>query len=280
MQIIMCVCVCLWQDPVLPNKFTNLSIGSTKFLASHSIEHVEYMGVIQLIDGYQPELSCRQHMIRDLPAVLQSPGGTFARKIPFIVEECGRIAEDRMQRLPAGSTVLGPNEALAVVSYTYDLNYYSDEDGQDNLFVILNEILRKRNGNVMRVLRPYLTYLMRGLQALPEVQTTCYRGVPPECLPIVQAKYIQGMDVHWSAFTSCALSIDTAKTFAQQLGGVIFRIKILSARDVRAYSAFPQEGEVLLSPNVKLVVSGPCTLDSDGFYYVDLLERRGSGIVF
>lgn len=257
-----------------------ISMGGSSASVSRSIGHVQYLGVIQMIEGYQPPLTCREHMLNDLPGVLVSPKGTLAGKMPFIVEECVRIAEDRLQRLPAGTPVLESNEALAVVSYTYDLNFNSDEDGEDNLFVVLNDTLRKRNGSIMRVLKPYLTFLMRGLRALPEVQTTCFRGVPPDCLETVQTHYTPGADVHWSAFTSCALHLETAKQFAQRQGGIIFRIKILSARDLRAYSAFPQEQEILLSPNVKLVVIGTCTLEQDGYYYVDLQERRGAGVVF
>ena len=219
-------------------------------------------------------------MLQDLPGVLHSPQGTLAGKIPFIVEDCIRITENRLQRLPAGSAILGQNEALAVVAYTYDLNFSSEEDGEDNLYAVLNDTLRKRSGTVMRALKPYLTYLMRGLMALPGVQTTCFRGVPPDCLDAVQAKYVLGTDVHWSAFTSCTPMLETAKQFAQTAGGVIFRMQMLSARDVRAYSAFPQEQELLLSPNVKLVVTASCRLEADGYYYVDLLERRGAGIVF
>ena len=258
----------------------HLSMGSSSASIHRSIGHVQYVGVIQMIEGYRPPLTCREHMLKDLPRVLQSPKGTLAVKFPFIVEECERIAEDRLQRLPAGTPALESNEALAVVSYTYDLNFNSEEDGEDNLFVVLNETLRKRNGPTMLVLKPYLTYLMRGLRALPEVHTTCFRGVPPECLQTVLTNYTQGADVHWSAFTSCALHLETAKQFAQKHGGIIFCIKILSARDLRAYSAFPQEQEVLLSPNVKLVVIGTCTLEQDGYYYVDLQERRGAGVVF
>ena len=258
----------------------HLSMGGSSASIHRSIGHVQYVGVLQMIEGYGPPLTCREHMLKDLPRVLQSPKGTLAVKFPFIVEECERIAEDRLQRLPAGTPALESNEALAVVSYTYDLNFNSEEDGEDNLFVVLNETLRKRNGPTMLVLKPYLTYLMRGLRALPEVHTTCFRGVPPECLQTVLTNYTQGADVHWSAFTSCALHLETAKQFAQRHGGIIFRIKILSARDLRAYSAFPQEQEVLLSPNVKLVVIGTCTLEQDGYYYVDLQERRGAGVVF
>jgi hypothetical protein len=268
-----------------------VTVSASKLNSSavyHAIEHVEYMGVIPLIEGYEPERTCREHMLRDLPGVLHSPRGTLACKIPLIVEECARIAEDRLQRLPEGWKKLPPSEALAVVSYTYDLNMLSEEDGDDNLFVVLNDTLRKRNASIMRVLKPYLTYLMRGLRALPEVQGTCFRGVPLACLNVVQAKYILGSDVHWSAFTSCALDINVAKHFAQQAtlagaqgeGGVIFRITVLSARDVHAYSAFPKENEVLLSPNVRLVVTAACRREHDGFYYVDLLERCGVGVVF
>ncbi len=232
-MVFTCMCGIL-QEKVCAS-LGNMTIGevsqSLAFASNiDAIGHVGYVGVIQLIGGYEPELSCREHMLRDLPGVLQSPRGNLVRKIPFIVDECSRIAEDRLNRLAGGKgLMLRPNEALAVVSYTYDLGFYSEEDGQDNLFVALNNTLRQRSGPMMRKLKPYLSYLMRGLQALPEVHATCYRGVPSECLPVVLAKYTQGSDIHWSAFTSCTLDINTAKHFAQK-GGVIFSIKILSAR--------------------------------------------------
>jgi hypothetical protein len=266
-------------------KLVSLTVASVKpgsMLASRGIEHVAYKGVITLVEGYNPPQSCSHHMLNDLPKVLHSPRGTLANKMHFIVRDCECMAEDRLQRLPEGATRLPLDEAVAVVSYTYDLGFNSEEDGADNLFVALNETLRKRDPGAMQLLKPYLTYLMRGLRALPAVKTTCYRGIPPENLDLVRANYTQGSKVHWSAFTSCTLELDTAKRFAKQCEGIIFRIKILTARDVRDYSAFQdQEQEVLLSPNVRLVVTADCALDPDGYYYVDLVEmHENKGFVF
>jgi hypothetical protein len=244
------------------------------------IENVEYVGIIKLTDGYSPQRSCREHMLSDLPGVLRSPKGTLAHKIPQIVNECVVIAEDRLRRLPEGGIRLQNDEALAVVSYTYDLQWDSEEDGHDNLFVVLNNVLRMRSGPVMAALRPYLTYLMRGLQALPAVHTVCYRGVPPDCVPLVRAKYLLGSDVHWSAFTSCTPELRVAKQFAKQPGGVIFRVVVQTARDVKVYSACPYEHELLLSPNVKFVVTAACHMEADDYHYVDLLERRSDAVMF
>jgi hypothetical protein len=99
--------------------------------------------------------------------------------------------------------------------------------------------------------RDFLFYLMKGLELLPPVSGTVYRGIPGAHLAIVRSKYLLGGDVHWSAFNSTTTNIDKAKRFAQgpvcyygialelQLtlllqGGVIFRIKILNGRRVTA----------------------------------------------
>jgi hypothetical protein len=112
---------------------------------------------------------------------------------------------------------------------------------------------------------------------------SCFNGQSPR-RPLKatcsQAKYQQGWDVHWSAFTSCTPALDQAKVFAQGLGGVIFRLQVLTGRDVTAYSAMPDEQEVLLSPNARFVVTKACCLEADGYHYVDMVERRGEGVIF
>jgi hypothetical protein len=69
------------------------------------------------------------------------------------------------------------------------------------------------------------------------------------------------------------------------------------------YSFFPDEAEILLSPNARFIVANEATLEvnaaaaacrrhrccwlllfdhvqADGYYYVDLIEKRGEGVVF
>ncbi len=250
-------------------------------LASRGIEHTAYMGVISLLKDYKPERSCREHMLTDLPKVLHSPQGTLEKKIALIVGESERIAEDRLQRLPEGTPRLTPDQALAVVSYTYDVGLNSEEEGADNIFVALNDSLRKRDSATMLLLKPYLAYLMDAFKALPVAKGTVYRGVPSEKLAKVQSEYKMCSGIHWSAFTSCSLRLEIAKNFAKDKGGIIFCIQTCTARDVQAYSAFfAVEEEVVLSPNVRLVVRKECTRQSDGYYYVDLVEDIGTNLVF
>ena len=56
-------------------------------------------------------------------------------------------------------------------------------------------------------------------------------------------------------------------------GGIILRVRVHTGRSIAAYSAVPDEAEILLSPNTRLTVNNPCTLNAtDGYYYVDIEE--------
>jgi len=172
------------------------------------------------------------------------------------------------------------DEAVAVAAYSYDLGFNSQcADGEDNLYVQLNVILRERNPLTMRLLKPFLTYLMRGLTVLPPFEGKVLRGIPAINLAIIQQHYTVGMDVHWSAFTSTTTSLHTAKQFAGP-AGVIISINVLTGRRIAQYSAIPNEEEVLLSPNCRLCVAKAATLKADGYYYLKMVERRGQGYVF
>ena len=71
-----------------------------------------------------------------------------------------------------------------------------------------------------------------------------------------------------------------AKNFAEGAGGIIFRIEALYGRSVMNYSAIQDEAEILLSPNTRLFVTAACTVAADGYYYVDMMERRNDKFIF
>ena len=108
--------------------------------------------------------------------------------------------------------------------------------------------------------------------------------------------------MQWGAFTSATTDFAAAKGFTDRAAGVIFKIAISSGRDINAYSFFPQvwaggrstgpagaappagwippgavaqEGEVLLSPNSRFVVSS-LPYEKDGYTVVDLVEQHGA----
>lgn len=276
-----------YDDPPRVPLLKSLALGDGPGVHTHTsrtlanltkeLSRVEYRGVVAMVAGYTPERTCKDHMLADLPPVLKGLGD-----IALITAEAVRIAESRLQRLPAGVAKLAFDEAVAVAAYTYDLGMSSTNDGQDNLFFVLNNVLRERLPKKMIQIKPFLTYLMRGLTALPVVSGLVYRGVPAATRATIEEHYRLSTDVHWSAFTSTTLNLDSAREFAEAPGGVIFRLTLLNGgRCSRAYSAFPTEDEVLVSPNARFIVTAECRVDlADGYYYVDMLERTGDGYVF
>ena len=113
--------------------------GGGRVERTEGVENIVYVGVIQLMEGYHPPLPCCDHMIKDLPLSLEGIGD-----IDIITKESIRFAENR---LPANVKRLSSDEAIAIAAYTFDLGFNSNtEDGSDNLFVILNNVLRERNG--------------------------------------------------------------------------------------------------------------------------------------
>jgi hypothetical protein len=243
---------------------------------AEALAHVEYVALLSVSGPYTPPLSCREHMLADLPAVM--------RDVPMlrhIVAECELISSDRLKRLPTGETRLSADEAFALAAYTFDVGFNSTTgEGNDNFYVVLNRLLRERDGATVRALRPYLYFLMKGLTSLPAYSGQVLRGVPSEHLGLIKATYRAFCDVHWSSFTSTTTSLSKAKSFAKAQGGIIFRINVLSGRSIRAYSALPREDEILLGPNSNFLVTSECLMDVDGYYYVTLQERNIEGVTF
>ncbi len=148
-------------------------------------------------------------MLEDLPKVLTID------QIPFVVGECLKIAESSLQHLPPSFPRLHIDKAVAIAAYSFDLGF---ADSENNLYYVLNEVLRERNPQKIKSLQPYLWYLMTGLSELPAVEATVFRGVPFLAMDLIKQHYSQGVDVHWSAFTSTTTNINKAKSFAQEKG--------------------------------------------------------------
>jgi hypothetical protein len=243
-------------------------------LSRYEVGDVGYRGVIQLLDSYKPPRSCRAHVEEDFPRLVSGD-------IAFILGECVEIVTSRLRHLAATDVKLSPDEALAVCLYTYDLGLNSVmENGEDNLYVQLNNLLRERNAGKLQVLKPYIAYMMRGLMKLPVYEGIVYRGIPGSQLELVRSGYKSGVDVHWSAFTSTTSNLQAAKQFAQGPGGVIFRIRTHSGRRIRNYSQFQSEEEIMISPNARFMVTSESPTDEDGYYVVDLMEKRQERVLF
>ncbi len=170
--------------------------------------------------------------------------------------------------------------AVALVAYTYD---FKNNQPASNFYFALNAALRNRahNGGPLAALRPYLWYLIEAWKQLPPPTAAQqaqwhYRGLPASATPLVQLEYTKNRVIYWSSFTSTSAQEKSASDFAQSggPGGIVFRVKTCSGREIRAFSALPDEEEVLLRANSELLVEAAPHDSGRGYYYVDLVERK------
>merc|ERR1719424_347992 len=175
---------------------------------------------------------------------------------------------------PALPVALPDDELLAVIVYTYD-NQSSTPPG--NLYYELNNALRQRGAGRAALLQlwgGFLYYLLSGLAKLTDTAGVVYRGYPDKAK--VEEQYQVGRPIQWGAFSSTSTATNTAKAFTDKHSGVMFKLTLQSGKVIQAYSYFPSEDEVLVSPQARFVVSSALYVGADGYTYLDIVEQKGT----
>ena len=118
---------------------------------------------------------------------------------------------------------------------------------------MLNSALRDHtHPENLEAFLPYLKLLLKGLNKLPLIRKTVYRGVNVDLHE--EYNQLEGRTFRWWAFSSTSLSEELSKSF---MGGAeestLFKIDGIGV-DIAPFSAFPKESEVLLLPGTCLVV--------------------------
>ena len=120
----------------------------------------------------------------------------------------------------------------------------------------------------------YMHYMMTGLEKLPDYRGECWRGYNHGTRAQILEQYQVGRPIQWGAFTSVTTDKSAAQSFAPDTR-VIFKITVTSGRDINAYSFFPQEGEILLSPSHRFTVSSEPRVEA-GYTIIDLVQWQGT----
>ena len=93
---------------------------------------------------------------------------------------------------------------------------------------------------------------------------------------MVEEQYKMGRPIQWGAFSSTSPDVAAAKQFTDKHSGVLFKLNLLSGKVIQAYSYFPNEDEVLISPQARFIVSSALYVGADGYTYLDLVEQKGT----
>ena len=163
----------------------------------------------------------------------------LAQHIPNITE-AAKTAKEHCKLLPANELTI--DESASIFLYTMELK----QKGQ-SLYTILNKTLRDENRDRLKHWFPYLKLIISSLLKIPSTSCRLFRGVKQD----LSQDYPKGQTTVWWAFSSCADSLEVLQkpTFLGKTGTrTLFEIDCHSGRDIRRYSRYQIENEVLLLP--------------------------------
>jgi len=143
-------------------------------------------------------------------------------------------------------------ETCAIVYYTADARKFGGTLEQC-VFRAVNLILVSRQ--IGDDWRPFLWFLIRGLEKLPDVQKQVFRGID-QPLTKLSKQYKPNNKVVWVAFTSASQNKEMMNQFSQSVKnqGTWMALNVTRGKDISEISLFKNETEVLLLPNTTFLV--------------------------
>eukprot|EP01124_Arcella_intermedia_P025639 TRINITY_DN4625_c0_g1_i8.p1 TRINITY_DN4625_c0_g1~~TRINITY_DN4625_c0_g1_i8.p1 ORF type:complete len:380 (-),score=42.59 TRINITY_DN4625_c0_g1_i8:86-1225(-) len=159
----------------------------------------------------------------------------------------------------AEKTNLSLDEVAAINLYTIECNFYR----------VFNQTLRERDRKKLLPFFPYLKHLLLGLNKLPSFNGKLWRGVKLD----LRKNYPEGKKFFWWSFSSCTVSLKVLESeqFCGKTGNrTIFCISSQKGKDIKMFSNYADEGEVLLMPGY-FIVKGVME-PAEGCTIIDLEE--------
>lgn len=158
---------------------------------------------------------------------------------------------------------LTDDETGAIVYYTTDATKFGGKR-EDSPYFKLNNTLAFRKDKELQDWKPFLHFLLSGLQKLPNFTGTVYRALD-KSLSSLSKQYRAGSQVVWVAFTSTTkvrsklesvknlyfffFFEDTMLAFSGQTEGTWMILSVCEGKDISSFSVYPNESEILLLPN-------------------------------
>lgn len=158
-------------------------------------------------------------------------------KLQFIVPRLIDYVTTAKKKYNWHSSLLTRDESAAIYLYTMGTTFFAE----------LNKALRAENRNTLKPWFPFLKLLIKGLNKLPSIEQTIWRGVSGN----VGLEFSDGDDHIWWSINSCSLALSVVE---MHLGtnGTLFAIDVIDGKDISAFSTFPEEQEIVLLPGTRV----------------------------
>jgi len=220
-----------------------------------------YKGVTGMLKDFVPTKPCSEYVLDlcSIPSIVTT-------KFMFIKSEIDMWYSSFKWK--SNPSYLDENECVSIAWYAWDI--LQNGNREENFYYQLNKSLLERNPELLNKFSGYLWYFQRALSKLPNICIDVYRGIDTSGAVLIKKEYVEHRPIHWSAYSSTTSDLSVAKKFAGK-SGIILKIKIFNGKSVTDYSPFPTENEVILSPNMRFIVSSDVYAMND-YCFIDLIQ--------
>jgi hypothetical protein len=157
------------------------------------------------------------------------------------------------------SPLLNRDESAAIYLYSMSTPFFSR----------LNETLRAENRHALKPWFAFLKLFITALEKLPSTRKTVWRGVSGD----VSSIFADG-DLHiWWSVNSCSMDLKVVELYLTETG-TVFAIETVDAKDISAFSTFPEEQEIVLMPGTRLRAKCQSLNFESRFFLVHLEEEN------
>ncbi|CAF2066600.1 unnamed protein product [Rotaria magnacalcarata] len=173
------------------------------------------------------------------------------------------VAKMKCAELSPGE--LSIDEAASITLYSMEW-----QPQNECLYHVLNKTLRDEKREKLKPWFLFLRLILTALAQLPSITRTVYRGVKKD----MREEYPKGKIFVWWGFSSCTTTIDVLQN-EQFLGTTgprtFFTIESDSGKDIRKYSCYQVEDEILLLAARQFKVVA-CLSQGENLYMIQLKE--------
>jgi hypothetical protein len=157
------------------------------------------------------------------------------------------------------SNLLTQDESAAIYLYSMPTPF----------FPCLNNTLREENRDALKPWFAFLKLFITALEKLPSTTKTVWRGVSGN----VGSIFADG-DLHiWWSVNSCSMDLKVIEQYLTKTS-TVFAIDTVDAKDISAFSTFPDEREIVLMPGTRLRAKCQQLNFESRFFLVHLEEEN------
>ena len=172
-----------------------------------------------------------------------------------------RIMEAGRVKASTSPTKIAPDHAAALYAYTEESSLY----GTLNYTMRTPHTPSTPTDTDLKRYADYLVHTQSALGSLPTHVGKVYRGIN---ILLNHDIYALGKRITWQAFSSSTKKQTVTLKFVNQLPerkllGSLFVIDSITAKDIRHFSAIPDEEEVLFPPNSQFKVEKVVTSEQE-----------------